>query len=171
MVFLFRLVACLFLARFKKRLEPLAESVATMRVWPNDLDLNVHANSSRYVGFFDVGRVDMVARWGIMREVLRRGWRPIVGGSMITYRKSLLPFEKFRVRTRIVCWDEKWMYFEHVIEKRNGDLAAMATVRGLARGPGGNVPPAEFLALAGHTAPSPPMPAYMTQWMASEGRK
>ena len=171
MVFLLRLLACLFSSPFKHRLRPLDDSILTMRVWPNDLDLNMHANSSRYVGFMDVGRVDMVARWGILWNVLRRGWRPIVGGSMITYRRSLLPFEKFRVRSRIIAWDEKWFYFEHVVERMNGDLSAMATVRGLARGPNGNVPPAEFMALAGHPGPSPPVPAYVTQWLASEARK
>ena len=90
MVFLFRLLGCIFLARFKRRIGALDEGVVTMHVWPNDLDLNVHANSSRYVGFIDVGRVDLVARMGILRKVLKRGWRPIVGATMIIYRKSLL---------------------------------------------------------------------------------
>jgi acyl-CoA thioesterase FadM len=170
-VLLFRLLACLLLAPFKRRVEPLGESVLTMRVWPNDLDLNIHANSGRYVSFVDVGRIDLVARMGIMRKVLRRGWRPLVGATMISYRKSLLPFEKFRIRSRVICFDEKWFYFEHIVEKMNGELSAIATVRGLARGPNGNVPPSEFFALTGRDVLSPPIPAYIAKWRESEARE
>jgi acyl-CoA thioesterase FadM len=169
-VLLFRLLKTLLLSSFKRRIEPLGEGVIHMRVWPNDLDLNVHANSGRYVSFIDVGRIDLVIRMGILRKVLARKWRPIVGGTMITYRKSLLPFERFRIRSRVLCWDDKWFYFDHVVEKANGDLAARATVRGLVRGPQGNVPPGEFVALTRTPVPSPPIPSYIARWNEAESR-
>ena len=170
MVLLVRLLKCLFLSSLKRRIEPLGEGVIHMRVWPNDLDLNVHANSGRYVSFIDVGRLDLVMRMGIVRKVLARKWRPIVGGTMITYRKSLLPFERFRIRSRVLCWDEKWFYFDHVVEKANGELAARATVRGLVRGPQGNISPPEFVALTGHAVLSPPIPGYIARWTEAESR-
>ena len=170
MVLLFRLLFNVLLSSFKRRIEPLDEGIIHMRVWPNDLDLNVHANSGRFVSFIDVGRIDLVVRMGILRKVLRMKWRPLVGGTMITYRKSLQPFERFRVRSRVLCWDEKWFYFDHIVEKSNGELAAHATVRGLVRGPRGNVPPAEFVALTGKPVPSPPIPPYISRWTESESR-
>ncbi len=171
MVVLLRLIKCLFTSAFKRRIDPLGEGLVTMRVWPNDLDLNFHANSGRFVSFMDIGRVDLVVRFGVMRKVLARKWRPLVGGSMLTYRKSLLPFEKFIVRSRVVCWDEKWFYFEHVIEKSGGVVAATATVRGLIRGPKGNVPPQAMVDLAGHDQlRSPEMPASIARWLEAEKR-
>ena len=164
MVVLLRLIKATINSMFRPRIEPLDEAVLTMRAWPNDLDLNLHVNSGRYLSFMDIGRVDLLTRMQILREVIKRRWRPIAGGSMITYRKSILPFEKFRVRSRVVCWDEKWFYFEHIIENAKGELSAKANVRGLMRGPNGNVAPRDLMALTGRDVASPPMPASIAKW-------
>jgi len=64
----------------------------------------------------------------------------------------------------VVCWDEKWLYFEHILERR-GEVAAQAYVRGLLRGPNGNVRPAELLELAGMPEMvSPEMPEAVAAW-------
>lgn len=169
-VVLFRLILTVILDLFKRRIHPLDESVVAMRIWPNDLDLNMHANSGRYISFMDVGRLDLLVRIGMLK-VLRLGWRPLAAGAIITYRRSLLPFERFRLRSRLLCWDEKWFYFEHRIEKSDGQLAAIAHVRGLLRGPQSNVSSREFLAVAGFPdLESPPMPDVIVRWRAAEGR-
>lgn len=169
MVLLFRLLWTLFTSRFRSRIDPLGEAVVWMRVWPNDLDLNVHVNSGRYLSFMDVGRVDLLVRFRVFRAAMRRGWRPINAGTMISFRKSLLPFERFCVRSRVICWDEKWIYFEHIVDKKNGERAAIANSRGLLRGPTGNVRPQELLAVAGHgDLASPPMPPHVARWIEAE---
>ncbi|HKO56206.1 MAG TPA: thioesterase family protein [Thermoanaerobaculia bacterium] len=168
MVVFIRLMTALLLARFRRSPGILGTAVIAMRCWPNDLDLNVHMNSGRYVSMMDVGRVELMARLRAFRPALRRGWRPIAGGSMIRYRRSLLPFQRFTVSTRILCWDVKWFYFEQKIE-RGGDLCASAYVRMLFRGPSGNIAPADVLALIGPPAPpSPPMPAAIVRWLEAE---
>jgi acyl-CoA thioesterase FadM len=141
-----------------------------MHVWPNDLDLNFHMNSGRYVSMMDIGRVEILGRTRLLRKVFKRGWRPMVGASTIRYRRSLLPFQRFTVRSRVVCWDDKWLYFRHVIE-RSGELYAVAYVRGLLRGREGNVTPAQILELAGKPEmPSPPMPEDIAKWISVEIR-
>src|SRR5262249_49967517 len=115
-----------------------------MRVWPNDLDLNVHMNSGRYLSMMDIGRVEILGR--LRRKVCGRGWRPIAAAAPIRYRRSLLLFQRFTVRSRVICWDEKWLYFRHVVE-RHGELCAIGYVRGLLRGREGNVTPAQILEL------------------------
>ena len=172
MVVLLRLLKALFAARFHPRIEPLAQSAVRLRVWPNDLDLNMHVNSGRYLSFMDIGRVELLVRMRVFRKVIRLGWRPINGGTIITYRKSLLLWERFTVRTRILCWDEKWFYFEHIVERQNGDLAAIANARGLLRGREGNVPPAALIEVAGvkHLS-SPPMPDVIRRWNEAEGAR
>ena len=166
MVVLFRFLFAIFKSSFRRRLGVLDDCVITMRVWPNDLDLNMHMNSGRYLSMMDIGRVEILARMGMLRRVLKRGWRPMVGATFIRYKKSLLPFERFIVRSRIVCWDEKWLYFEHILERR-GEVASQAYVRGLLRGANGNVRPAELLELAGiPEMASPPMPEAVVAWKA-----
>src|SRR5215510_13366362 len=100
MVVLIRLIWALIRSQLKPRLGLLDESAVTMRVWPNDLDLNVHMNSGRYISMMDIGRVEILGRTRMLRKVFGRGWRPIVGASTIRYRRSLLPFQRFTVRSR-----------------------------------------------------------------------
>ena len=165
-----RLVWALIRSRFKRKLDILDESTFTMRVWPNDLDLNVHMNSGRYLSMMDIGRVEILGRTRLLRKTFGRGWRPIAAAATIRYRRSLLPFQRFTVRTRVVCWDEKWLYFRHAIEWR-GELCAVAYVRCLLRGKEGNVTPAQILELAGRPgAQSPPMPDDLAKWIEAELR-
>src|SRR6185503_3961101 len=35
------------------------ESNLSLRVWPNDLDLNIHVNNGRYLTLMDLGRMDL----------------------------------------------------------------------------------------------------------------
>jgi acyl-CoA thioesterase FadM len=169
-IVLFRFIKCLLVSAFSPAIDPVGQATVRMRVWPNDLDLNFHATSGRYLTFMDVGRVALLVRMRLGRKVLARKWRPIVGGAMITYRKSLLPFETFVVRSRVLCWDEKWFYFEHIIEGRGGEVAATGTVRGLLRGPRGNVAPSELIALSGRAIEPPPIPDFIARWREAEKR-
>ena len=170
-VVLLRLLKALLTSALRPRVDPFGTAAIHMRVWPNDLDLNVHVNSGRYLTFMDIGRVELLARMRLFRKVIRQGWRPINGGTMITFRRSLLLWERFTVRTRILCWDEKWFYFEHVIERRNGELAAIANARGLFRGPGGNVSPARVIELSGRHFDSPPLPQCIVLWREAENAR
>ncbi len=171
MVLFLRLFKTILLSPFKRKIDVFDQARVSMRVWPNDLDLNMHADSGRYVSFMDIGRIDLLARMRLLRKVTKLGWRPLVGGSMITYRKSLLSFERFVVKSRILCWDEKWLYFEHIIVNSKGDLVAIANVRGLLRGRDGNVPPQALIELAGRAGlASPPVPDFIVRWREAEER-
>src|SRR5689334_2476912 len=170
MIVLVRLLWALLRSQFKRRLDLLDESAVTMRVWPNDLDLNVHMNSGRYLSMMDICRVELLGRTRLLRKVFGRGWRPLAGAATIRYRRSLLPLQRFTVRTKIVCWDEKWLYYRQVIERR-GELCAVGYVRMLLRGPEGNVTPAQILEVAGKSGmQSPPMPEDLARWLAVELR-
>lgn len=169
MVLLFRLLLVLFLSRFRRRIGPLDEAAVRFTALPTDCDLNFHMSAGRYLSFMDVGRVELIARMRIFRKVMGRGWRPINAGSVIRFRRSVLPFQRFTVRSRVIGWDEKWMYFEHIIE-RQGQLCAIANARGLFRGPSGNVAPRELFDLAELPADtqSPPLSEFVQRWRDAE---
>jgi len=169
MVLLFRFLLIMFLSRFRRRIGPLDEATLRFTCLPSDCDLNVHMNAGRYLSFMDAGRVELIGRMRIFRDVMKRGWRPINAGSVIRFRRSVLPFQRFTLRSRVIGWDEKWIYFEHIIE-RGGELCAIANARGLFRGPQGNVAPIELLELAGlaHDAQSPALPEFVQRWRDAE---
>jgi acyl-CoA thioesterase FadM len=145
---LLRLWLLLAAAPFKPRLGLLDECVTPLRVWPNDLDINLHLTNSRYLRAMDLGRYDFGQRAGVWRRALRSRMLPLLGSATLSFRKALDPFQRYELRTRIVAWDEKWCWFEQrfcVGDK----VHAVGRVKALFRGPAGNVPTAELFALWG----------------------
>jgi acyl-CoA thioesterase FadM len=171
MVLLFRFLLVMFLARFRRRIGILDEARVRFTCLPSDCDLNLHLNAGRYLSFMDASRVELVARMRLFRTIIDRGWRPINAGSVIRFRRSVLPFQRFDVRSRVIGWDEKWLYFEHIVE-RKGELCAIANARGLFRGPQGNVTPRELLELAGKPdLESPPLSDFVQRWRDAEDHR
>ena len=142
-------------------------SVLRMRVAPGDLDLNGHMNNGRYLALMDIGRLDLAVRVGFLGIAWRRRWRPLLGSATIRFRRSLQPFQRFTLRTRLLGWDDKWLVFEQRFEA-GGATSALALARALFRGPGGNVAPAEALAGLGITDPSPALPDYVADWSRAD---
>ena len=157
MVLFFRIVLLIIKNIFRRRSGVFDESVLRLRVWPTDMDLNFHLNDGRYMSLAGLARVDLMLHSGLLRRAVKRGWYPVVASAIVRYRREIKWMEKFTLRSRIVGWDEKWVYFEHRFEK-NGDLAALSYARGVMRNRDGAVPTSDVMALVGHTEPSPPLP-------------
>ena len=158
-----RLLKVLARMLFAARQDVLAESRLAFRVWPNDLDLNMHMNNGRYLTFMDLGRIYLLSATGIFRHVVRRRWSPVLSAAEINYIRPLGPLQAFELVTRILTWDEKYFYLEQRFE-RAGRLCAVATVRGLFLARGQAVPTAELLRVAGVPTSPPPMPAAVAHW-------
>lgn len=152
----------------------LATASLRFRVLPTDLDLNGHMNNGRYLTLMDLGRLDLITRNGMLRLVLKEKLMPVLSAAKIRYRLPLMPLQPFTLETRVVCWDDKWVYMEQrfVIAKgdKKGVVAAIAVVKGgfLDRKVKEMAVPASVLARLGATQDSPPMPAHITEWQKAE---
>jgi acyl-CoA thioesterase FadM len=145
--------------KFRSRLGVLDTSVRRFIVWPNDLDLNMHMNNGRYLTVMDLGRFDLTFRTGLGSLMFKRRWRPIVGSAKIRFRRSLDPFQRYEIHTRLLAWDEKWFYMEQQFV-RAGAVHAEALVKAIFKGPEGTVSPGEMAALLGVSSESPnPVPS------------
>ena len=163
----FRLLKLIFSIPFKKRLSILDVSVLRFRVFPNDLDIYGHMNNGRYLTLMDLGRMDWIWRSGLGDTARKNRWKPLVAASTIRYKKSLTLWRPFCLRTRILGWDEKWFYIEQVF-KRGERVMATAVVKGLFRGPKGNVPPSQILTAMGQPQDSPGLSPSVRLWVESE---
>jgi acyl-CoA thioesterase FadM len=170
MLLIFRFLFTLFKSRFRSRIGPLEESVTRFTALPHDCDLNFHLNAGRYVSFMDVARIELIGRVRFLGTMLRRGWRPIAGGAVLRFRRSVLPFQRFDIRTRVVGWDEKWIYVEHIVEV-NGEFCAIGYMRTVIRSKNGTIPPSEVLAAMNMTLASPPLPEFVAKWRAAEDER
>jgi acyl-CoA thioesterase FadM len=164
----FRLLAVLVASLLRPKAAFLDECAIALRVWPNDLDSNLHMTNSRYLLAMDVGRWGLVAQTGFWRELWRRRWFPVVGSATLRFRRSLDPFQRYRLVTRLVAWDEKWCFIEQRFE-REGSVHAVGRVKALFHGPGGQVPTAALLAAAGYPeAAARQLPEAIRLWQEAE---
>jgi acyl-CoA thioesterase FadM len=161
-------LVCVVLAAFRgTRLHPLDESVLSFRVFPNDLDTNLHMNNGRYLTLMDLGRLDLLLRLRVVREVRRRRWNPVVASLAIRYRRSLKPWQRYELRTRLMGWDDRWFFMEQSFT-RGGELMAHAIVKALFVGPEGRVRPQELVDATGYEVDRPEIPDAIRRWEAAE---
>jgi acyl-CoA thioesterase FadM len=141
----------------------LDEDRIRMHVWPQDSDLNLHMNNGRYLSVMDYARTHMLARVGLLTQLVRSRWQPLVGAVWMTYRRSLPLFSSFEVSSRLVCWDARWFYIEQTFTSREG-LAAVGWVKGALRDKQGSLNPQEVLDRVAPGVVSPPLPEAIAQW-------
>ena len=130
-----RLLWVLITSRFRPKLTlPADASVLHFRVWPHDLDLSAHMNNGRYLTLMDLGRIDIMLQSGLWRELRAHGWTPIASTITIRFRRELLPLQKIRLETRLLCWDETLVVMEQTFfivgGARDGHAAARALFKG-----------------------------------------
>lgn len=137
-----------------------------MRVWLNDLDVNGHMNNGRYMTLTDLAVIEYFVRAGFFGVMWRNGWRPMLGGATIAFRRGLRLGRAYRLRLTMCGWDSRWSYlqFEFV---QAGNVVARGLAKGAIVGRQGIVPTAELHAAlglaealqapaAGATVPVPP---------------
>jgi acyl-CoA thioesterase FadM len=137
----------------------------SLRVWPGDLDLYLHMNNGRYLSLMDLGRLDFIIRVGLLPFMRRQGWRPLLAAATTRFWRSLKPFQRFEMETKVVWWDEKWIYLEQEM-LHEGHLAAQGMMKMVIKSPQGTVaPPQAARALGAHPVPAPAPPPGLADWI------
>jgi acyl-CoA thioesterase FadM len=162
----FRLMLMLFRRPWRKPVGGLDTTVVKMRVWPLDLDFNRHVTNGRYFTLADVGRMDYVLRSGAIKVALRHKAFPIVGDVWGKFRRELRLFESFEVHSRMLGWDNKWIFMEHRFVCK-GRVAGVVIMRGLFRTAKGLVDPQDFIHELKLAPQSPQLPEWLQKWSES----
>lgn len=163
-----RLIWAIFRAWRMPRIVPGDTITRTLRVWPNDIDINGHMNNGRYLTLIDLMIIEYFVRSGFAQAMLSSGWRPMSGGSFVTYRKGLKPFERYQLSFQLDCADEFWNYMRFEFRRMDGTLCAAGYMKGAAVGKQGLVPNEIAYAKGGQTfTPSPLMPQ-VAHWIKAE---
>ena len=138
------------------------------RVWPHDIDVFGHMNNGRYLQIMDVARADWMLRTGVLGAMRSNRWSAVLGGGVVRFRRSLRPMQRYRVRTRLVCWDDRWFYHEHVFLNLARDCIAVGITRAALRGGADWVTADAVVRVVHEGAVSPPVPTYLAELLAAE---
>ena len=147
----------------ESKVDLLATTRVCLRVWPNDLDFNVHVNNGRYLALADIGRIHWFVRTGVLGVARQHKAFPVVGDAIAKFRQDLKAFQTFEIRTRLIGWDRKWGFIEHRFVRSDRVIGVVA-IRGVFKGPGGPIDPGVLLAGLAQTAPSPELPEWASRF-------
>ncbi|MFW2373651.1 MAG: thioesterase family protein [Gammaproteobacteria bacterium] len=162
-----RLLFLLLKPGIKKKPELLQPAVLHLRVLPNDLDFNLHMNNGRYLSIMDLGRIELIKQRGLIRHMIKQRWVPIVAQAQISYYRPLNSFQSYELSTQLICWDDKYAYFQQTFTSKNKTVA-VAHIKGLLRSYQGTLNPNEVIRLLGYDNQSPACVNDISQLTASQ---
>ncbi|KAK3577117.1 hypothetical protein CHS0354_037151 [Potamilus streckersoni] len=96
----------------RKPISPFETSVHYDTCFFTDLDLWFHMNNARYLREADFGRIKFLVESGIGKALYSLGGSFTNGGNNIRYRKSINLFDRYRIETKVLYWDDKAFYLE-----------------------------------------------------------
>jgi YbgC/YbaW family acyl-CoA thioester hydrolase len=123
------------------RLDDLKNNVC-VRIYPNDLDVNLHVNNGRYLTLCDLNRVDFFVRSGLASVMKKNKWSPVIAEHSMTYIKPVNLFDVVNIYSEIKHWDDKFIYSDHWFE-RKGKVVAKGQSKALVVSKEGSVPTAK----------------------------
>ncbi|MEL7014353.1 MAG: acyl-CoA thioesterase [Pseudomonadota bacterium] len=138
---------------------------------PWDIDLWRELNNGRTLTLYDLGRIPMAMRSGLIAVLKRKRWGLTMAGASVRYRQRIRMFERIEMRSRPVWWDDKFIYIEQSMWKADGQCANHILYRSAVTGKNGIVPPDELAVAMGIPAERPPAPDWVTAWISAEAQR
>ena len=163
-----RLLLTIVRSRRLPALDPWDTVSTPMRVLPNDLDTLGHMNNGRYLTMLDLARTELMMRSGLYRRSEELGYYLVVAGQTINYRRSLMPWQKFEIRTRLLSGDARAVFVEQAFVHK-GTVCAHAVVRlRVLKKKGGTVSDPEMAdLLSAPPAAHGDVPTWIPEWNAT----
>ncbi|WP_226780168.1 acyl-CoA thioesterase [Oceaniglobus trochenteri] len=138
--------------------------------WPQDIDVWMELNNGRTLTLYDLGRMVLFQRTGIIAVMRRNGWAGTVAGSSVRYRRRVRMFHRVEMRTRILGWDARFLYMEQSMW-RNGECTSNALFRNAVTSAKGMVPMADTAQAMGADPVSPTLPEWVRAWAEADAQR
>lgn len=145
--------------------------VSTHRCWPSDIDLWMELNNGRTLTLFDLGRIPLARRIGLIDTLRKNRWGMTMAGASVRYRRRIRTFEKITMRSRAVYWDDKFVYLEQSMWKQNGECANQALYRAAITDQHGIVSPATLMEALPKQEPTPDVPEWVQNWIDADATR
>jgi acyl-CoA thioesterase FadM len=162
-----RLIFQFFLHRKSPALEPLETHVSYHICWPWDLDLWRELNNGRTLTIYDMGRLPLAKRVGLIKVLKKHRWGLTMAGASVRYRRRVRMFDRIEMRSRAVCWDDKFLYLEQSMRIR-GEATSHILYRSAVTGKGGIVSPQVVMEALDLKMETPEVPVWIKAWTDAE---
>ncbi|MCH8543384.1 MAG: acyl-CoA thioesterase [Alcanivorax sp.] len=133
------------------------------RVGLLDLDLNLHLNNAKYLKFMDRCRLEHSVCTGLLNSMIEARCNVVVANAEIAYVRELRPYQHFAVSTRVLGWDDKYMYYDQRFDAQ-GKLHTHALLRVVHMYGGKSISPQAVQEMTGMNMSTPALPEYVEQW-------
>jgi len=139
---------------------------------PWDIDLWRELNNGRTLTLYDLGRIPLAGRVGLIAVLRRRRWGLAIAGASVRYRRRVRMFDRIEMRSRLLSWDARFMYLEQSMWRRDGECASHILYRAAVTGKGGIVPPGDVLDALGQPGlAAPPLPGWARAWIGADAER
>ncbi len=138
--------------------------------WPWDLDFYLELNNGRTLTLYDLSRIPLAGRAGLIKALRDNRWGLAVAGASVRYRKRIRAFQRIEIRSRCVCWDTRFIYLEQSMWL--GDTCAShILIRAAVTDAGGIVPAADVVAAVEPGAETPDIPEWIAAWSQADAKR
>ena len=148
----------------------LGTHVSHHRCWPQDIDVFNEMNNGRILTILDLGRTILARRTGLLRVLRQERWALTMAGVSVRYRKRIKPMMRFRVVSRAVGWDDRFVYLDQSIWIGD-ECAVQALYRSAVTDRNGLVAPARVFTAAGFANEQPDLPSWVQRWIDAEATR
>ena len=135
--------------------------------WPHDLDMWRELNNGRTLTLYDLGRIQLARRIGLVAALRQRGWGMTMAGVTARYRRRVVMFDRFEMRSKAIGHDDRFFYLQQSMWK-GGEALSSVVYRVAVVGKSGIVPTPEVIAEMGVDGWNPEMPAWVQHWAEAE---
>ncbi|NCU19541.1 acyl-CoA thioesterase [Candidatus Falkowbacteria bacterium] len=137
--------------------------------WPWDLDPWVELNNGRTLTLYDLGRIPLAARTGLLAVLKSNRWGITVAGNSVRYRRRVRAFDRLEMRSRCIGWDARFFYMEQSMWKAGACTSHMLIRSAVTSAQGIVVPPQVLAAMGRPDLASPALPDWVQGWITADG--
>lgn len=166
-----RLTKEMFLARRLPPLDTFDTHVSHHICWPWDLDIWMELNNGRTLTVYDLGRIPLAKRTGLITLMKEQRWGLTIAGSVVRYRRRVRMFDKVEIQSRLIGWDARFFYIEQSMWNTRDDCTSQAIFRAALTDANGIVTTQRACTAMKLDPISPQLPEWVTTWLKAEDQR
>jgi len=139
--------------------------------WPWDLDPWMELNNGRTLTLYDLGRIPLANRSGLVRVLRENKWGMTMAGACVRYRRRVRAFDRVTMRSRALCWDDRFVYLEQSMWRPDGECANHIVYRSAIVDKNGIVSPKRVADALNWQGDPPPIPDWIANWIVAEQKR